>query len=173
MHKNNITVIDTETTGLEPEKGDRIIEIACIRIKNDKIDNNFFHTYLNVNKKISKKAYTIHRIKKKFLKDKPKFEDIFEKLDKFIKNSIIIAHNAKFDLKFLKMEYLKIGIKKRFKFIDTLYIAKKIFPGKKNSLKKISKRLKINYKKMHNALNDAKILAKVYLKLKNKQKQIL
>ncbi|MGX7589309.1 3'-5' exonuclease [Candidatus Vidania fulgoroideorum] len=169
MHYKKIVVIDTETTGLK--KKDRIIEIACLTIKKNKI-NDTFHTYLYNNRKISKESFKLHKIKKKKLKNKPEFKDVHKKLDKILKNNIIVAHNAKFDLKFLKREYAMIGKYRKFKYIDTLNMAKKIFPGKKNSIKNLSKRLKIkNYKKMHRAINDANILAKIYLKFKNIQKK--
>ncbi|WP_458659163.1 exonuclease domain-containing protein [Candidatus Vidania fulgoroideorum] len=173
MHYNKkIIVIDTETTGLNPEKGDRIIEIACVEIKKGKIINSF-HSYLNVKKKIDKKAYKIHGIKKNFLKKKPYFKEIKKKLYKIIKNSIIVSHNANFDIKFIKNEYKILGEKINLKAIDTLKIARKMFPGKKNSLIKFCERLKIKIKKkMHSAINDAKILAQVFLFLKNNQIKI-
>lgn len=169
MHKKYI-IIDTETTGLNPEKGDRIIELAMIKVskKNKILDK--FHSFFNVEKKISKKSFKIHGIKNKFLKKKKYFYEKIKKINNFIKKSIFVSHNAKFDIKFLKKEYKLLNIRKKFLAIDTLKIAKKFFPGKKNTLKKVCERLKIKINiKMHSAINDARILMKVFFFFKNHQ----
>ncbi|MGX7589447.1 3'-5' exonuclease [Candidatus Vidania fulgoroideorum] len=165
-------ILDTETTGLNPKKGDRIIELAMIKVSNNKI-KDIFHSYFKVDKKISKKSKKIHGIDEKKLKNKKSFKYKINKINNFIKNNILVSHNSKFDLKFLKNEYELIGIKRKFISIDTLKIFRKIYPGKKNTLIKICERLKIKiYKKMHSAINDAKILTKIFFFLKNPQKKI-
>ncbi len=183
MKINKQIVLDIETTGLnlidKYYLNNKIIEICAIEIKNKKITNNIFHTYLNPNRKIEKKAYEIHKIKNSFLKKKPKFKNISKKFINFIKNSNLIIHNAKFDIKFieheLKLINYNIKINKICNIIDTLYIARKIFPGKKNDLNSLCNRYKINikyYRKNHGALIDAKILANIYLNLIKKQTKI-
>ncbi|MGX7576463.1 3'-5' exonuclease [Candidatus Vidania fulgoroideorum] len=170
MH--NYLIIDLETTGLKPEEGDRIIEIAYIYLKKNKI-KEIYNTLINCKKKISKKSFLTHKISYKMLKNKPKFSDIYHKLINKIKKSYLVAHNAKFDLKFLKNEFNLINLKIKMKAIDTLKIFKKIFPGKKNTLGKISERLKIKKKyKLHRALNDVFILYKIFEHIKYKQKKV-
>ncbi|MGX7582504.1 3'-5' exonuclease [Candidatus Vidania fulgoroideorum] len=170
MH-NKYVILDTETTGLYPEKGDRIIEISMIKIYKNKILKKF-HSFFNVKKKISKSSYKIHNIKNSFLKKKKYFHEKINLIDNFIKKSIIVSHNAKFDIKFLKKEYEYLKKKRKFYAIDTLKIVRKIFPGKKNTLKKICERFKIKKLKMHSAINDAKILTKIFFYLKNNQYSI-
>ncbi|MGX7583075.1 exonuclease domain-containing protein [Candidatus Vidania fulgoroideorum] len=171
--KNRFIVLDTETTGLSIKKGNRIIEIAIIEIINSEITGKEFHSYFYVKKKISKKSYKIHKINNSFLKNKKKFSEKYKEMNKFMGNSIIIAHNAKFDSKFIKNEIKLIKKKKKMVFVDTLKIFRKIFPGKKNNLENISKRFgfKINFN-LHNALNDARLLSRVIITLMRKQKKI-
>ncbi|MGX7577286.1 3'-5' exonuclease [Candidatus Vidania fulgoroideorum] len=169
MH--NYVIIDTETTGL-CLKTDRIVELALIKLeKNKKI--KIFHSFFNVKKKITKNAYKINKIKNSFLKKKKPFFKKIKTIDKFIKKSYLVSHNSKFDIGFLKKEYTLLGIKRKFLSIDTLKIFRKLYPGKKNTLKKVCERLKIKIKKkMHRALNDAKILLEVFVKLLNNQVKI-
>lgn len=166
-------VIDTETTGLSIKKGDRIIELAMVEILKGKITGKEFHKFFFVKKKISKKNFKIHKIKNSFLKKKKPFKNSYDLFEKFTKNSILIAHNAKFDAKFIKNELKIIKKKKKMIFIDTLKFFKKIFPGKKNRLKDIAKRFNFkNNFNLHNALNDARLLAGIIVSLINKQKNI-
>ena len=169
--------LDTETTGLEHEKGDRIIEIGCIELINRKITNNTFHTYINPERKISKNAGRITGITNDFLKDKPKFKDIANNFLNFISDTnTIIIHNANFDINFINNELLMINhkikdIKKHFTIFDTLNFARKIHPGKKNNLNILCKRYNINTqkRKLHSALLDANLLAKLFLEMTYEQ----
>ncbi len=181
MHRQ--IVLDIETTGInlidKPYIGHRIIEIGAIEIINKKITNKFLHYYINPQKKIDNKAYKIHGISNKFLINKPKFIEISEKLIKFIKKSELIIHNANFDISFIENE-LKIinhkikNISKICKITDTLSIARKKFPRKKNDLNSLCQRYKINNsnRKKHGALIDAKLLALIYLNITKKQTKI-
>ncbi|UOQ38013.1 DNA polymerase III epsilon subunit [Candidatus Vidania fulgoroideae] len=168
-----LLVLDTETTGLSIKRGDRIIELAIVEIMNRKITKKYFHRYFKVNKKISKESFKVHKISNFFLDKKKTFLHSYKKIKNFIGDSFIIAHNAEFDSKFIKNELRICKKKKKLVFIDTLRIFRKIFPGKKNRLKDISKRLgiKINFC-LHNALNDARLLARIVVFLMNKQKKI-
>ncbi|MGX7582786.1 3'-5' exonuclease [Candidatus Vidania fulgoroideorum] len=171
MH-NRYLIIDVETTGLYVEKGDRIIEIAYIYLKKGKV-KKIFNTLIKSNKKISKNSYLINKIKNSMLKNKPRFIDIHKKLLRLIKKCYLVIHNAKFDIKFLKKEFEIIKIKVKFIVIDTLRIFRKIFPGKKNTLKKISERIGIkNNNLFHRALYDAILLYKIFVYLLNKQSMI-
>lgn len=162
--------LDTETTGLYPEKGDRIIEIACIKIKNNKITKKIFHKYINPERKISFQSFLIHKIPDKKLKEKPKFIQIYKSFKRFIKGSYLIIHNADFDKKFILNEFNIINKKIKLKIIDTLKIARKLFPRKKNSLEKLAERLNIKINQpLHNAKNDAITLAKIFISLKKNQ----
>ncbi|WP_261978541.1 DNA polymerase III subunit epsilon [Buchnera aphidicola] len=176
-------VIDTETTGMNSKgcfyKGHRIIEISCIEIFNRNITGKIFHTYLKPDRRIDDSAYKIHGISEKFLYNKPKFKDAIKTFFSFIKNSNLIIHNAMFDIAFINYE-LKIAnyhiknIEKNYKIIDSLSIARNLFPGKKNNLNVLCDRYKIENKnrKLHSALLDSQLLAKVYLKMTSYQKNI-
>ncbi len=180
---NKKIVLDIETTGINLiDKyyiGHKIIEIGAIEINNRKITNNYIHFYINPKIKIDEKAYNIHGINNNFLKKKPIFSKIVNKLIKFIKKKEIIIHNANFDIGFLEYELKLINykikkIKKICKIIDTLKIARKMFPGKKNDLNTLSQRynIDISKRKKHGALIDAKLLAHTYLCMTRKQKKI-
>ena len=163
-------VLDTETTGLDPDDGHKIIEIGCIEILNRNITNNSFHKYINPNREIDVEASKIHGLTNSFLKDKPVFEDIYPDLREYISNSPIIIHNAPFDIGFLKKEHSIISISDDFldnEIIDSLKLARKISPGKKNTLDALCERYSIDNsdRTLHGALLDAKLLAFVYLKM--------
>ncbi|WDI79276.1 exonuclease domain-containing protein [Candidatus Vidania fulgoroideae] len=163
--------LDTETTGLDI-KNDRIIEISCNEIINFRITGKKFHSYIKTDREINKEAYKIHKINKKILINKPIFKKISKKIIKIIKKSKVIIHNVNFDYKILKEEFKRIGKKIKFKTIDTLKIARKKFPGKKNSLTYLCKRFKIKKKKKHSALQDSINLAKVFILMSSKQRKI-
>ncbi len=176
-------VLDIETTGInlidKYYLGHKIIEIGAIELINRKITNNYIHFYINPKIRVDKKAYNIHGISNKFLEDKPIFSNIAKKLIKFIKNKEIIIHNANFDVGFIEYElklinYKITNIRKICKIIDTLKIARKIFPGKKNDLNTLSQRYNIDISNRikHGALIDAKLLANTYLCMTRKQKKI-
>lgn len=177
MIRNNFKrqiVLDTETTGINmngiPYKGHRIIEIGAIEIINRRFTNNNFHVYLNPNRSIDPNAFKIHGISNQFLKNKPSFKDISNKFLKYIKNSELIIHNAAFDVGFINYEFKMINstflnIQKFCNIIDTLAIARKIFPGKRNNLDALCTRYCIDNSKrnLHGALLDAQILADIFL----------
>ncbi|WP_343190455.1 DNA polymerase III subunit epsilon [Buchnera aphidicola (Mollitrichosiphum nigrofasciatum)] len=188
MIKNNDfcrkIILDIETTGMNFSgpfyKGHKIIEIGAVELFNRNLTGKNFHVYINPDRIIDDKAFKIHGIADNFLKDKPKFSDIFIDFLKFIKNSEIIIHNAKFDIGFLNYELnnLKLNIQsvnEICKITDTLKIARNMFPGKKNSLDALCSRLDISIRErfLHSAILDAQLLAKVYLILTSIQKKIL
>ena len=127
-------VLDTETTGLDPDDGHKIIEIGCIEILNRSVTNNTFHKYINPNREIDIEASKIHGLTYNKLKDKPLFEEVYEEFSDYISDSPIIIHNAPFDIGFLKKEYLDLSKTVNFfdnEIIDSLKMARKISPGKK------------------------------------------
>jgi DNA polymerase-3 subunit epsilon len=164
--------IDTETTGLFYYQGHRIIEIGCVEIINRQITQKVFQTYINPERLIDKEAKKITGLTDLFLRDKPSFEDIIEDFLNFITDAELIMHNAPFDINFINNE-LKIinhrikNIKHNFKIIDTLALSRKLYPGKKNNLDALCIRFNINKteRKIHGALLDAELLARVYLEL--------
>ncbi|MFI4847328.1 MAG: DNA polymerase III subunit epsilon [Candidatus Makana argininalis] len=176
-------VIDTETTGMNKKgihyKNHRIIEIGAVEIINRNITGNYFHSYIQPNRNIDIDAFNIHGISNEFLKNKPKFSEIAYKFFNFIKNCDIIIHNAPFDIGFINYEFsiLNLGIKKINNYcniIDSLSIARKKFPGKRNSLDALCNRyfIDINKRKKHGALLDAEILADIFLLMTGGQKSI-
>ena len=163
-------VLDTETTGLDPDDGHKIIEIGCIEILNRNVTSNTFHKYINPNREIDVEASKIHGLTYNNLKDKPLFEEIYEEFSNYIGDSPIIIHNASFDIGFLKKEYSDLSKTVNFfnnEIIDSLKIARKISPGKKNTLDALCERYAIDNsdRTLHGALLDAKLLAYVYLKM--------
>ena len=163
-------VLDTETTGLDPDDGHKIIEIGCIEILNRNITNNTFHKYINPNREIDIEASKVHGLTNNVLKDKPVFEDIYPEFREYISNSPIIIHNAPFDVGFLKKEHTEISTSDDFlnnEIIDSLKLARKISPGKKNTLDALCERYSVDNsdRTLHGALLDAKLLAFVYLKM--------
>ncbi|MGX7589590.1 3'-5' exonuclease [Candidatus Vidania fulgoroideorum] len=162
-------ILDTETTGLNYKK-DRIIEISLLKIKKNFIKSSI-HKFFNVKRKISREAFKVHGIKKNFLKKKKEFKFYYKKIKKYINNNIIVSHNAKFDINFLKKEYKIIGENINFKAIDTLKIARKMFVGKRNNLESLGKRMKIktNIFKNHSAYDDSLLLYNIFIKIKSRQ----
>jgi len=162
--------LDTETTGLEPALGHRIIEIAGIEIINRRITGKHFHCYLNPDRDIDAGAQNVHGITAEFLKDKPAFGQTAEAFLAYIKNSELIIHNANFDVGFLNHELALLNpqydkITAYCKIIDTLSIARLRHPGQKNNLDALCKRYNIDNSRrdLHGALLDAQLLAQVYL----------
>ena len=162
-------VLDTETTGLSHINGDKIIEIGCVEIVDKVVTGANFHTYLNTDKRISATAFNIHGISNEFLKEKPLFKDIVGDLIAFIGNSKLIIHNAKFDIGFINNEltttrYAKIADNQ---VIDTLPLARKLYPGQSVSLDSLCKRFAVNLQKRnkHGALIDSELLALVYIEM--------
>tara|TARA_B110001454_G_scaffold45616_1_gene44700 strand:- start:1128 stop:1802 length:675 start_codon:yes stop_codon:yes gene_type:complete len=162
-------ILDTETTGLSPSQQHRIVEIACIELKDLIPTNNIFHEYLNPERKVSEDAFKVHGYSNEFLANKKKFSDIADRFLEFIKDKKIIIHNAAFDLSFLNHELGLVNKKKIEKksTIDTLEIARQKYPGSQNSLDALCKRLNIDNSKRdkHSALMDCELLKEVYINL--------
>jgi DNA polymerase III subunit epsilon len=171
--------LDTETTGLHAEGGDRVIEIGCVELVNRKLTGNNLHFYLNPGRDSHEEALAIHGITTEFLRDKPKFEDMVESLLAYLQDAHVIIHNAAFDVGFLNTE-LKLAGRPAFKehvasVVDTLVMAKEMFPGKRNSLNALCDRLGVDNsgRTLHGALLDAELLADVYINLTRGQDALL
>ena len=163
-------VLDTETTGLDPDDGHKIIEIGCIEIINRKVTDNTFHKYINPLREIDIEASKVHGLTASNLSDKPLFNDIYDEFVSYISDSPLIIHNAPFDVGFLKKEFNYLERKTGFinnEIIDSLKLARKISPGKKNTLDALCDRYSVDNsdRNFHGALLDARLLAHVYLKL--------
>lgn len=163
-------ILDTETTGLEPSQGHRIIEIGCVEIVNRRVTRNHFHQYINPRREIDEGARAVHGISTEFLADKPEFAQIADDLLAFVRDAEVIIHNAPFDVGFLNQELKLLGGKyapfgESCTVTDTLQMARKMFPGQKNNLDALCKRLNVDNSRrdLHGALLDAEILADVYL----------
>ena len=163
-------VLDTETTGLEPKHGHRIIEIGCVEIINRRKTDRHFHQYLNPDREIDDGAFNVHGISSEFLSDKPRFADIAQEFIDFIRDSELIIHNAPFDVGFINAELKQLGKKwgkteDYCSVIDTLLLAREKHPGQKNNLDALCKRYEIDnsQRDLHGALLDAQILLDVYL----------
>ena len=157
---------DTETTGLNPENGDRVIEIGCVEIIDRKITGNTYREIINPERLNSIESINITGLTDDILKDKPKFADISQGFIEFISDSRLIAHNANFDITFINYELSLLNIPPLAnEIVDSLQIAKTKFPGKKNNLDALCERLEIDNSKRekHGALLDAELLAEVYL----------
>jgi len=172
-------VLDTETTGLSAEGGDRIIEIGCVELLNRKLTGNNLHFYLNPERDSHEDALRVHGISNEFLRDKPKFVEVAEEILSYLEGAEIIIHNAAFDIGFLNKELELVG-KPAFPgyvsgVIDTLVMAKEMFPGKRNSLDALCDRLGVDNsgRTLHGALLDAELLADVYINLTRGQEALL
>ena len=172
-------VLDTETTGLSPEAGDRIIEIGCVELLHRKLTGNNFHHYLNPDRDIHEDAMKVHGISTEFLSDKPRFENVVEEFLAYVQDAEIIIHNAPFDVGFLNAELQRAG-KPIFKehvngVLDTLAMAKELYPGKRNSLDALCERLGVSNaaRTLHGGLLDAELLADVYINLTRGQDALL
>lgn len=171
--------LDTETTGLSADNGDRVVEIGCVELLNRKLTGNNKHFYLNPGRESHEEALKVHGITSEFLKDKPKFEAVADELLEYLQDSEIIIHNAAFDVGFLNKELELIGRPKFKNYVasitDTLVIAKEMFPGKRNSLDSLCDRLGVDNsgRTLHGALLDAELLADVYINLTRGQDALL
>ena len=165
----NEIFLDTETTGLSPKDGDRILEIACIETKDLIPTKKIFHKLINPERKVSQEAFKVHGFSNEFLQDKQKFKEIAEELLKFIDGKKLIIHNAPFDIGFLNSELKKINRKiiDIKKVDDTLSLARSKFPASSNSLDNLCKRFNIDLSRRtkHNALLDCELLREVYINL--------
>lgn len=162
-------VLDTETTGLEPSQGHRLIEIGCVELVNRKLTGRHYHQYLNPDREIDAGAIEVHGITNEMLADKPFFPAIVDEMLDFIRGAELIIHNAPFDLGFLNNELQLVGRKERVQdicgVIDTLVLARQRHPGQKNNLDALCGRYGVDnsQRDLHGALLDAEILADVYL----------
>lgn len=166
-------ILDTETTGLDPKSGHRVIEIGCIELINRKFTGEQFHVYLNPDRDSEEGALKVHGLTTEFLSDKPRFNEIYDDFIKFIDKSELLIHNAEFDVKFLDHE-IKLLSKELplisncvSKITDTLQIAREKHPGQRNSLDALVKRYEIGGydRELHGALLDSQILGDVYLSM--------
>lgn len=162
-------VLDTETTGLKPEDGHRIVEIGCVELIDHVPSGQVFHRYLNPQREMPEESVRIHGLTAEFLADKPAFADIAEELFAFIADAPLVIHNAEFDLKFLNTELERIAREPipSARAIDTIEIAKRRFPGARYSLDELCRRFAIDLsaRDKHGALIDAELTAQVYLEL--------
>jgi DNA polymerase-3 subunit epsilon len=175
-------VLDTETTGFyanHPDNPDRMVEIGCVELVNRKLTGNNLHFYLNPGRDSDEGALRVHGLTTQFLSDKPRFEEIAQQLVDYVAGAEIIIHNAPFDLSFLDMELGRIG-RKPFKtcvvgVLDTLVMAKEMFPGKRNSLDALCDRLEVDNsgRTLHGALLDAELLADVYINMTRGQDALI
>jgi DNA polymerase III subunit epsilon len=162
-------VFDTETTGLSPANGDKLVEIGCIEMVNRVETGKTFHTFLNPERPMDPAAFAVHGLSDSFLSDKPLFEDVVEDFLDFIDDSPLVAHNASFDFSFINAELASCGRLKvsQTRMVDTLVLARTKFPGAKHSLDALCTRFGIDrsHRILHGALLDAQLLAQVYIEL--------
>jgi len=169
-------VLDTETTGLDPKQGHRIIEVAAIELDGRKVSERTFHRYLNPEREIDEGAAAVHGLTLDRLLDEAKFAEIAPALLEFLDGAELIIHNAPFDLGFLNSELERIGLPAlNNPVIDTLKVAKELHPGKKNNLNALCDRYQINnsHRTLHGALLDTELLAEVYLGMTRGQESLL
>lgn len=172
-------VLDTETTGLDPRLGHRIIEVAAIELNGRKISERRFHRYINPERDIEEAAAAVHGLTLERLQNEPKFTEIAQGLLEFIKDAELIIHNAPFDVGFLNRELELAGLPVLANYcpsvIDTLKLAKELHPGKKNNLDALCDRYQIDnsHRTLHGALLDTELLAEVYLAMTRGQESLL
>lgn len=162
-------ILDTETTGLDPEKGDRLVEIGCVELVNSVPSGRTFHVYLDPERDIPEEAVRIHGLTRDFLKGKPNFAQVASDLVSFLSESTIVIHNAEFDMKFINSELRRCDRSPiaMDRVIDTLAMARRKHPGASNTLDALCARYKVDNSKRtkHGALLDAELLAEVYVEL--------
>jgi len=164
-------VLDTETTGIDPSEGHRIIEIGCVELMERQLTGRNYHVYINPEREVEAEAITVHGITNEFLLDKPKFAEIADEFFEFIKGAELVIHNAAFDIGFMDAEFARIKpVRKTADYcgvVDSLAIARAKHPGQKNNLNALCKRYGVDNsdRELHGALLDAEILADVYLLL--------
>ncbi|MGV3468901.1 DNA polymerase III subunit epsilon [Limnobacter sp.] len=172
-------VLDTETTGLEVRQGHRIIEIGCIEVNGRQVTDHHFHQYINPEREVDEGAFQVHGISDEMLADKPKFKQIAKDFLDFVQGSTLIIHNASFDIGFLDGELERLGLGKMADYvegvIDSLGMAREMFPGKRNNLDALCDRLGVNnaHRQLHGALLDSQILAEVYLAMTRGQDSLV
>jgi DNA polymerase-3 subunit epsilon len=172
-------VLDTETTGLSAEMGDRIIELGCVEMVNRKLTGNNLHFYFNPDRDSHEDALKVHGISNEFLRDKPRFAELVDEILTYLQGAEIIIHNAPFDIGFLNKELERLGKPPIRQFvdsvIDSLVMAKEMFPGKRNSLDALCDRLEVDNsgRTLHGALLDAELLADVYINMTRGQEALI
>lgn len=173
-------VLDTETTGIDPKQGHRIIEIGCVELVDRKLTGNHYHVYINPEREVEEEAIRVHGITNEYLSDKPKFREISAGFYDYIKGAELVIHNAAFDVGFMDHEFAleNKGMPPVSEFcgiLDTLAMARKKHPGQKNNLNALCKRygIDVSHRDLHGALLDAEILADVYLLLSGGQTALL
>ena len=163
--------LDTETTGIHAASGHRIIELGAIEIVNGSMTDNSYHVYLNPKRNIEPAAGEIHGIRDEFVADKPEFSEIIQEFIDFIQDAELLIHNAPFDVSFINQEFSLAGFSKTIedlcKITDTLPMARKLYPGQRNSLDALCSRYSVDKsnRKFHGALIDAELLGRVYLQM--------
>src|SRR5690554_4986450 len=164
-------VLDTETTGIDPNDGHRIIEIGCVEVVERQLTGRNYHVYINPEREVEAEAITVHGITNEFLTDKPKFAEIADEFFEFIKGAELVIHNAAFDVGFMDSEFARLKPVRKTAdhcgIVDTLALARAKHPGQKNNLDALCKRYGVDNsnRELHGALLDAEILAEVYLLL--------
>ncbi len=164
-------ILDTETTGIDPEAGHNVIEIGCVEMVRRKLTGNTWHQYIKPDREVEDEAIEVHGITNEFLADKPRFAELAHEFLEFVRGAELIIHNAAFDIGFLNTELARNGINERVDeictVIDTLMLARKKHPGQRNSLDALCRRYGIDnsHRELHGALLDSEILADVYLVL--------
>lgn len=173
-------VLDTETTGLEPKQGHRVIEIGCVELVDRRLTGKHYHQYLQPDREIDEGAIEVHGISNEFLMDKPRFADVVDDFMDFVRGAELVIHNAPFDMGFLNNELSLLGdgrgvLEAQCTVLDTLSLARKMHPGQKNNLDALCKRYEVNnaHRELHGALLDAEILADVYLMMTGGQTDLL
>jgi DNA polymerase-3 subunit epsilon len=171
--------LDTETTGLSADNGDRLIEIGCVEMLHRKLTGNNLHIYVNPGRDSHEEALKVHGLTTEFLSDKPKFAEIAQELLDYLKDAHVVIHNAPFDLGFLNMELARVKLPPVKEVVssitDTLVMAKEMYPGKRNSLDALCDRLEVDNsgRTLHGALLDSELLADVYINLTRGQEALL
>jgi DNA polymerase-3 subunit epsilon len=170
---------DTETTGLDPDKGDRVVEIGCVEMVERQLTGRHLHLYLNPERDMPEEAFKIHGLSAEFLADKPKFAGIADEFLAFVDGAQLVIHNAAFDVGFINAELKRLRrpllADTVASVLDTWQLAKEMFPGKANSLDALCRRLEVDNsnRSLHGALLDAQLLAEVYIRLTRGQHSLL
>ncbi len=172
-------ILDTETTGLNPKSGDRIIEIGCVELLNRRLTGNTFHQYVNPKRDSELGALAVHGLTNEFLADKPPFDDVVDAFCDFVADAEILIHNAAFDVAFLDEELARLErppfVRHCAQVVDTLAMARELHPGKRNSLDALCERYGVSnaHRTLHGALLDAELLAEVYLAMTRGQESLV
>lgn len=176
---SRLIVLDTETTGLSAEGGDRVIELGCVELVNRKLTGNNLHLYFNPGRDSHPDALRVHGLTTEFLSDKPKFTEKSQEILAYLQGAELVIHNAPFDVGFLNKELSLLGLKPLSQYVagvtDTLVMAKDLFPGKRNSLDALCSRLEVDNsgRTLHGALLDAELLADVYINMTRGQNALV